>query len=54
MRRRSVERRRVHKSTGGISKAIPESVDFVDSAPGPKINTAAFGIPFIIIEPCII
>ena len=41
MRRRSIERRGAHKSTGGISKSIPEPVDPVGTAPNSKINTVA-------------
>jgi len=47
MRRPSVEERGAHKSTGGISKMIPEPVDPVSTAPGSSINTVAFGIPFV-------
>jgi len=47
MRRRGIERNDAHKSTGGVSKIIPEPVDLVGTAPESKINTVAFGIPFV-------
>jgi hypothetical protein len=47
MRRLSVGRCGADKSTGGVSKTIPEPVDPVGTAPNSKINTVAFGIPFV-------